>query len=83
MLRNFCLNCSGCKVNGSHYPEGERVDSLANKCENCFCMKGRVRCDPVGCIVPLNKPCTPVHTEGHCCPTSYNCTSTEGKDKII
>ncbi|KAL1140479.1 hypothetical protein AAG570_000411 [Ranatra chinensis] len=72
---NF-VHILGCKVNNTLYPEGERIDSLSNQCENCYCMKAKARCDPVICPVPLNKPCLPVYTKGHCCPTSYNCSNT-------
>ncbi|XP_073984310.1 uncharacterized protein isoform X3 [Rhodnius prolixus] len=68
---------SGCEVNGTVYPEGERIEKMENQCEHCYCMKGKIMCDPIVCKVPVNNLCTPVHSNGHCCPTSYNCSSME------
>ncbi|KAK9497001.1 hypothetical protein O3M35_012798 [Rhynocoris fuscipes] len=67
---------TGCVVNGTRYPEGERVQRMESECKHCYCLQGRIMCDPVVCKVPINNDCTPVHSNGHCCPTSYNCKTT-------
>jgi hypothetical protein len=65
---------AGCELNGQFYPEGEMVQTVArSKCENCFCMKGRIQCMTIECTPPL-LGCSPVITSGKCCPTSYNCS---------
>ncbi|XP_023704430.1 uncharacterized protein LOC111862881 isoform X2 [Cryptotermes secundus] len=64
----------GCELDGQFYPEGEMVHTVAqSKCENCFCMKGRVQCMTIECTPPL-LGCSPIITSGKCCPTSYNCS---------
>ncbi|XP_054287465.1 uncharacterized protein LOC129003203 [Macrosteles quadrilineatus] len=65
---------SGCEVDGHVYPEGELIPNKGETCENCYCLKGRLHCEPVVCSVPVNRRCVPVVTPGHCCPTSYNCS---------
>lgn len=67
---------SWCKVNGTSYPEGEKLEGVGTECENCYCMKGRVRCEPIICALPVDA-CTPVTAPGHCCPSSYNCSSVD------
>ncbi|XP_043273400.1 uncharacterized protein [Venturia canescens] len=42
-------------------------------CDNCFCAMGGIRCVPLSCAPPL-QGCTPIVREGHCCPSTYNCS---------
>ncbi|XP_014281973.2 uncharacterized protein [Halyomorpha halys] len=68
---------SNCKVNGTTYSEGEKIEDTEKQCESCYCLKGKVQCKPIICRVPLQQ-CSPVTSPGHCCPTNYNCSdSTE------
>lgn len=42
-------------------------------CDNCFCAMGAIRCVPLACAPPL-QGCSPIVREGHCCPSTYNCS---------
>ncbi|XP_024082879.1 uncharacterized protein LOC106664958 isoform X2 [Cimex lectularius] len=73
----------GCHVEGVKYPEGERLLKMEKNCENCFCMQGRVRCEPVVCSMPPLSHCRPIISKGHCCPTSYNCSPEEETESSV
>lgn len=68
-----------CRLNGRLISLGEPVIGVArSSCETCFCINGQVRCDKVICPpirAQISPNCGPVYSEGHCCPTSYNCTT--------
>lgn len=57
------------------YEEGEMVRDIEWKaaCDNCFCAMGAVRCVPLACAPPL-QGCSPIVRQGHCCPSTYNCS---------
>ncbi|XP_077282952.1 uncharacterized protein LOC143908965 [Arctopsyche grandis] len=64
----------GCVVDGIIYPEGDKVTTLIkSRCDNCFCMRGLIRCVPLSCAPPL-LGCTPIILPGECCASSYNCS---------
>lgn len=71
-----------CRINGRLISLGEPVIGVAqSSCETCFCINGQVRCDKVICPpirAQISPNCGPVYSEGHCCPTSYNCTTNNG-----
>ncbi|XP_053987607.1 uncharacterized protein LOC128880998 [Hylaeus volcanicus] len=66
---------NGCRVGSRVYEEGEMVRDIEWKaaCDNCFCAMGAVRCVPLACAPPL-QGCTPIVRDGHCCPSTYNCS---------
>ncbi|KAK9303617.1 hypothetical protein QLX08_004723 [Tetragonisca angustula] len=66
---------NGCRVGSRIYEEGEMVRDIEWKaaCDNCFCAMGAVRCVPLACAPPL-QGCSPIVREGHCCPSTYNCS---------
>lgn len=68
-----------CRINGRLISLGEPVVGVArSSCETCFCINGQVRCDKVICPpirAQIAPNCGPVYSDGHCCPTSYNCTA--------
>ncbi|XP_076653484.1 uncharacterized protein LOC143359445 [Halictus rubicundus] len=66
---------NGCRVDSRVYEEGEMVRDIEWKaaCDNCFCAMGAVRCVPLACAPPL-QGCSPIVREGHCCPSTYNCS---------
>ncbi|XP_017762364.1 PREDICTED: LOW QUALITY PROTEIN: uncharacterized protein LOC108552369 [Eufriesea mexicana] len=66
---------NGCRVGSRVYEEGEMVRDIEWKaaCDNCFCAMGAVRCVPLACAPPL-QGCSPIVREGHCCPSTYNCS---------
>ncbi|XP_012144607.2 uncharacterized protein LOC100881394 [Megachile rotundata] len=66
---------NGCRVGSKVYEEGEMVRDIEWKaaCDNCFCAMGAVRCVPLACAPPL-QGCSPIVREGHCCPSTYNCS---------
>ncbi|KOX68509.1 Extracellular matrix protein FRAS1 [Melipona quadrifasciata] len=68
-------NCTRCRVGSRIYEEGEMVRDIEWKaaCDNCFCAMGAVRCVPLACAPPL-QGCSPIVREGHCCPSTYNCS---------
>ncbi|XP_050545705.1 uncharacterized protein LOC126907984 isoform X2 [Daktulosphaira vitifoliae] len=76
-----------CHINGRLISLGEPVIGVArSSCETCFCINGQVRCDKVICPpirTQISPNCGPVYTEGHCCPTSYNCTGNNKNDSNI
>ncbi|KAG5892710.1 hypothetical protein JTB14_002835 [Gonioctena quinquepunctata] len=66
----------GCIVDGTHYPEGGKVLGFGHAvCDNCYCLKSLVRCEPLSCAPPL-LGCSPVIKPGECCAASYNCSGT-------
>ncbi|XP_076182997.1 uncharacterized protein LOC143154862 [Ptiloglossa arizonensis] len=66
---------NGCRVGSRVYDEGEMVRDIEWKaaCDNCFCAMGAVRCVPLACAPPL-QGCSPIVRDGHCCPSTYNCS---------
>lgn len=60
------------------YEEGEMVRDIEWKaaCDNCFCAMGAIRCVPLACAPPL-QGCSPIVREGHCCPSTYNCSESQ------
>lgn len=72
-LFKFSAGTRNCKIKGTTYSEGEKIEDKEKQCENCYCLKGNVQCKPIICPVPLEQ-CSPVLSPGHCCPTSYNCS---------
>ncbi|XP_076250822.1 uncharacterized protein LOC143190435 [Rhynchophorus ferrugineus] len=66
----------GCVVDNNYYNEGTKVIGVGHSiCDNCYCMKGVLRCEPLSCAPPL-LGCTPVIRPGECCAASYNCNGT-------
>ncbi|XP_050437670.1 uncharacterized protein LOC126843899 isoform X2 [Adelges cooleyi] len=76
-----------CRINGRLISLGEPVIGVArSSCETCFCINGQVRCDKVICPAirtQISPNCGPVYTEGHCCPTSYNCAGNNKNESNI
>lgn len=68
----------GCRVGSRMYEEGEMVRDIEWKaaCDNCFCAMGAIRCVPLACAPPL-QGCSPIVREGHCCPSTYNCSESQ------
>lgn len=62
---------SDCEVDGKRIQEGERVSSGMD-CTACFCLKGAVQCQEMGCAPPLHG-CQPILTPGDCCAHQYKC----------
>lgn len=61
-------------VSGQFYPEGGKVLGVGHSvCDNCYCLRGLLRCEPLSCAPPL-LGCTPVIKPGECCAASYNCS---------
>ncbi|XP_030755472.1 uncharacterized protein LOC115881889 isoform X2 [Sitophilus oryzae] len=66
----------GCLIDGLYYPEGVKVIGIGHSvCDNCYCVQGILRCEPLSCAPPL-LGCTPVIRPGECCAASYNCNGT-------
>ncbi|CAH1154288.1 unnamed protein product [Phaedon cochleariae] len=66
----------GCLVDGIYQKEGGKVLGVGHSaCDNCYCLKGLVRCEPLSCAPPL-LGCSPVIKPGECCAASYNCSGT-------
>ncbi|XP_066145343.1 uncharacterized protein [Euwallacea fornicatus] len=66
----------GCIVDGTHYTEGSKVIGVGHSiCDNCYCLRSILRCEPQSCAPPL-LGCTPVIKTGECCAASYNCNGT-------
>nr|XP_023027236.1 uncharacterized protein LOC111515240 [Leptinotarsa decemlineata] len=66
----------GCTVDGIYHPDGSKVSGIGHTvCDNCYCIKGLVRCEPLSCAPPL-LGCAPVIKAGECCAASYNCSGT-------
>ncbi|XP_052254176.1 kielin/chordin-like protein isoform X7 [Dreissena polymorpha] len=63
-----CPECkTGCDYNDKHYDEDGNVPS-DYKCKTCKCIKGKVKCHPIGCP-PLPSYCEkPYKPPGQCCP---------------
>lgn len=61
-------------VDGVYYKEGGKVLGVGHSvCDNCYCLRGVLRCEPLSCAPPL-LGCTPVIKPGECCAASYNCS---------
>lgn len=60
--------------NDRYYEEGEKLPiDETRPCEVCYCIKGTRTCTVKKCA-PVIRGCIPkLHTEGSCCPTSYDC----------
>lgn len=72
----------GCWVDGRHHPEGGKVLGVGHSvCDNCYCLKGLLRCEPLSCAPPL-LGCNPVIKPGECCATSYNCSKYTGSTML-
>lgn len=57
-----------------YYREGGKVIGVGHSiCDNCYCIRGLIRCEPISCAPPL-LGCSPVVREGECCASSYNCS---------
>ncbi|XP_022907509.1 uncharacterized protein [Onthophagus taurus] len=70
ILENSCL------VSGTYHPNGHKILGVGHSaCDNCYCIKGLVRCEPLSCAPPL-LGCSPVIRPGECCAASYNCSGT-------
>ncbi|CAH1718699.1 unnamed protein product [Chironomus riparius] len=65
---------NGCMENDRYYEEGEKLPiDETRPCEVCYCIKGARKCTVNKCA-PVIRGCIPkLHTEGSCCPTSYDC----------
>ncbi|XP_054709396.1 von Willebrand factor C and EGF domain-containing protein-like [Uloborus diversus] len=65
---------SGCYLNGRYFSEGSRlpVDPL-NPCEICYCIRNSSTCVVQQCELHV-EGCSPIYTEGQCCPCRYNCS---------
>ncbi|XP_060865654.1 uncharacterized protein LOC132941564 isoform X2 [Metopolophium dirhodum] len=87
MASSLSARLKDCRINGRLISLGEPVIGVArSSCETCFCINGQVRCDKVICPpirAQISPNCGPVYSEGHCCPTSYNCTSTSSNESHI
>ncbi|XP_050310138.1 uncharacterized protein LOC126746079 isoform X2 [Anthonomus grandis grandis] len=63
----------GCSIDGIHHLEGSKVIGMGHSvCDNCYCLRGLLRCEPLSCAPPL-LGCAPVIKPGDCCAASYNC----------
>ena len=60
-----------CEVDGVVVAEGSAVSSRDN-CSACFCLRGAVRCQPLGCAAAL-AGCRPLRAPGDCCAHQYVC----------
>ncbi|XP_044755461.1 uncharacterized protein LOC123314330 [Coccinella septempunctata] len=64
----------GCLVENEFYAEGDKVLGVGHSaCDNCYCLRGMLRCEPLSCAPPL-LGCMPIIKHGECCAASYNCT---------
>ncbi|CAH1378707.1 unnamed protein product, partial [Tenebrio molitor] len=64
----------GCVVDGTYYSEGGKVLGVGHSaCDNCYCLRGVLRCEPLSCAPPLFG-CSPIVRPGECCAASYNCS---------
>ncbi|XP_026821845.1 uncharacterized protein LOC113560277 isoform X1 [Rhopalosiphum maidis] len=85
MTSSLSARLKDCRINGRLISLGEPVIGVArSSCETCFCINGQVRCDKVICPpirAQISPNCGPVYSEGHCCPTSYNCSSTTSNNE--
>ncbi|KAJ8725331.1 hypothetical protein PYW08_003514 [Mythimna loreyi] len=81
-----------CLVSGSWVSEGSPVESRGN-CSACFCLRGEVRCQALGCA-PALAGCRPLLAPGACCAHQYVCdhddthtphmqTVTRGKEHVL
>ncbi|KAL3268297.1 hypothetical protein HHI36_007415 [Cryptolaemus montrouzieri] len=67
-------NLGGCFIENEFYPEGGKVLGFGHSiCDNCYCLRGMLRCEPLSCAPPL-LGCNPIVKPGDCCAASYNCT---------
>ncbi|XP_047021837.1 mucin-2 [Helicoverpa zea] len=60
-----------CQVDGILVTEGSPVPSHSN-CSACFCLRGEVRCQALGCA-PALAGCRPLLAPGECCANQYIC----------
>ncbi|KAJ8723038.1 hypothetical protein PYW07_004218 [Mythimna separata] len=60
-----------CLVSGTWVSEGSPVESRGN-CSACFCLRGEVRCQALGCA-PALAGCRPLLAPGACCAHQYVC----------
>lgn len=71
--KQFTHYRTGCIVNSTFYPEGERLPTDKSKpCDICFCIRGNQKCMPKKCA-PTIRNCRPIIPQGECCPESYDC----------
>lgn len=65
---------NGCTEDDRFYDEGEKLPiDVTRPCDVCYCIKGERKCTVKKCA-PIIRGCVPkIHTEGTCCPTSYDC----------
>ncbi|CAH0555490.1 unnamed protein product [Brassicogethes aeneus] len=69
-------NKGGCLVDNMHYLEGGKVLGMGHSiCDNCYCIRGILRCEPLSCA-PALLGCSPIIKPGECCAASYNCSGT-------
>uniref|UniRef100_A0A2H1V9W5 SFRICE_001500 n=1 Tax=Spodoptera frugiperda TaxID=7108 RepID=A0A2H1V9W5_SPOFR len=64
-----------CLVDGTLVPEGSPVATRGN-CSSCFCLRGEVRCQAMGCAPEL-AGCRPLLAPGDCCAHQYVCDHVE------
>ncbi|XP_072290734.1 kielin/chordin-like protein [Eucyclogobius newberryi] len=65
-----CPVCQDCGVNGHDFPNGASIPT-GDRCQECTCLNGDVRCSPLPCPV-LSCP-SPVHRVGDCCQSCDQC----------
>lgn len=68
-----------CQVDNKLVKEGAPVETRSN-CSVCFCLRGEVRCQPLGCAPPL-AGCRPLLARGDCCAHQYVCDHDEPAGK--
>ncbi|XP_045474623.1 uncharacterized protein LOC123680662 [Harmonia axyridis] len=74
MIPKIKSSTGGCLVDNEFYAEGDKVLGIGHSaCDNCYCLRGMLRCEPLSCAPPL-LGCTPIIKSGECCAASYNCT---------
>ncbi|XP_070188785.1 uncharacterized protein [Littorina saxatilis] len=62
-----CPECSQCHFNNLQYDSGQRFPHPTDRCQECVCSGGNVRCEPEDCSQSV--PCRhPVRLPGRCCP---------------
>ncbi|XP_061107394.1 kielin/chordin-like protein [Conger conger] len=67
-----CAKCPAvCFHQGQEYADGLRWVPSANRCQECTCVRGDVRCSEVVCNPPCSHPSpSPL---GQCCPQCQDC----------
>jgi len=71
LIQNDFLCLGFCAQEGTIYAEGSAMKS-STPCENCFCIRGEMKCSRPQCVIPLNG-CKPRYRSFACCPTNYDC----------